>query len=166
MPCGIEKGTVGDFIDDVKEGEVVVIDNNGRTDCTVWGDIMSIYAKERNIEATVIDGVCRDVPTILDIGYPIYSKGYYMRTGKDRVEVKAVNEDVDISGIRVKNGDIILGDASGVIVIPIERCEEVLEIAKNIHEKESLIEKAIKSGSSLKDARKKYGYHKLQTKEN
>lgn len=165
IPCGIEKGTVGDFIDDVKEGEVVVIDNNGRTDCTVWGDIMSIYAKERNIEATVIDGVCRDVPTILDIGYPIYSKGYYMRTGKDRVEVRAVNEDVQISGIKVKNGDIILGDASGIVVIPSEKCEEVLEIANNIHEKESLIQEAIKSGSSLKEAREKYGYHKLQTKE-
>ncbi|WP_282929048.1 RraA family protein [Anaerococcus sp. Marseille-Q7828] len=166
MPCGLVKGTVGDFIDDVKEGEVVVIDNDGRTDCTVWGDIMSFYAKEHNIEATVIDGVCRDVPTIRELDYPIYSKGYYMRTGKDRVEVRAVNEDIQISDIRVKNGDIILGDASGVIVIPFEKCEEVLEIANSIHEKESQIEAAIKNGSSLKEAREKFGYHKLQTKEN
>lgn len=89
-----------------------------------------------------------------------------MRTGKDRVEVRAVNEDIQISDIRVKNGDIILGDASGVIVIPFEKCEEVLEIANSIHEKESQIEAAIKNGSSLKEAREKFGYHKLQTKEN
>ncbi|WP_297281274.1 RraA family protein [uncultured Anaerococcus sp.] len=165
IPCGTVKGTVGDFIDDVKQGEVVVIDNNGRTDCTVWGDIMSTYSKQRNIEATVIDGVCRDVPTILDLEYPVFSKGYTMRTGKDRVEVESVNQDIQISGIRVKNGDIILGDASGVIAIPQEKAEEVYEIAKVIHEKESLIGEEIKNGSTLKEAREKHGYHHLQTKE-
>jgi len=50
-------GTVGDFIDDVAPGDVVVIDNQGRTDCTVWGDIMTQYAGQRGIAATVIDGV-------------------------------------------------------------------------------------------------------------
>jgi regulator of RNase E activity RraA len=54
-------GTVGDFIEDVAEGDVMVIDNNGRTDCTVWGDIMTQYAGARKIAGTVIDGVCRDV---------------------------------------------------------------------------------------------------------
>ena len=64
VPCGSVKGTVGDFLDDVKPGEVVVIDNSGRDTCTVWGDIMALAAQKAGIAGTVIDGVCRDIPAI------------------------------------------------------------------------------------------------------
>src|SRR5437899_752311 len=60
VPASNPPGTVGDFIDDVAPGDVIVIDNDGRTDCTVWGDIMTQYAVQRGIAGTVIDGVCRD----------------------------------------------------------------------------------------------------------
>lgn len=85
VPCGAVKGTVGDFLDDVEPGQVIVIDNAGRDNCTVWGDIMAKTAKKYGIAGTVIDGVCRDIPAVLECQYPLFSKGYYMRTGKDRV---------------------------------------------------------------------------------
>lgn len=165
IPCGSLKGTVGDFIDDVSEGQVVVIDNAGRNYCTVWGDIMTFTAKFKNIEGTVIDGVCRDVDGIEEMGYGIYTKGRYMVTGKDRVTVDSINVPISISGVQVCPGDIILGDDSGVIVIPKDRAEEALEIAKSIESTEQKIIEEVKKGSSLKDARKKLGYHKLQTKQ-
>ena len=90
-PASVPPGTVGDFIDDVAAGDVVVIDNGGRTDCTVWGDIMTQYAGAHRFAATVIDGVCRDVNKALGDGYPLFSRGRFMRTGKDRVQVGAVN---------------------------------------------------------------------------
>lgn len=166
IPCGVEKGTVGDFIDDVQPGQVVVIDNGGRLYCTVWGDIMTYTAKTKGIEGTLIDGVCRDVNGIKELGYGIYTKGKYMVTGKERVTVDAVNIPVAISGVQVRPGDIILGDDSGALVIPKERAEEVLTIAQNIEAVEQKIIAEVKNGSSLKDARKKLGYHKLQSKEN
>jgi regulator of RNase E activity RraA len=55
VPGGVVKGTVGDFLDDVGPGQVVVIDNGGRTYCTVWGDLMTIDASQRGIAGTVID---------------------------------------------------------------------------------------------------------------
>ena len=164
IPCGVEKGTVGDFIDDVKPGQVVVIDNGGRTYCTVWGDIMTFTAKTKGIEGTVIDGVCRDVNGIKELGYGIYTKGKYMVTGKERVTVDAVNIPVAVSGVQVRPDDIILGDDSGVLVIPKERAEEVLKLARHIEEVEQQIIAEVKKGSSLKDARKKLGYHTLQSK--
>ncbi len=164
VPCGINKGTVGDFLDDVQPGQVVVIDNGGRDYCTVWGDIMSFTAKQKNIEATVIDGVCRDVPMIKDIRYPIFSKGYYMVTGKDRVEVDAVNIPVAVSGVQVAPGDIILGDDSGVISIPASHAEAILDKAEQIDQTESRILEEVKKGTSLKAAREKLKYHSLQTK--
>lgn len=165
VPCGQNKGTVGDFLDDVKPGQVVVIDNAGRDYCTVWGDIMCITAKSMGVEATIIDGVCRDLPTLHETQYPIYTKGYYMVTGKDRVEVDAVNVPVAISGVQVCPGDIILGDDTGVVVIPLARAEEIADIAEEIERVEQLIVAEVKNGSTLKDARKKLHYHSLQTKQ-
>ncbi|MDO5115222.1 MAG: RraA family protein [Synergistaceae bacterium] len=163
VPCGTVKGTVGDFLDDVKPGEVVVIDNAGRDYCTVWGDLMSISASARGIAGTVIDGVCRDLPTIYRLQYPIFTKGTYMVTGKDRVQVDQVNVPVAVSGIQIKPGDIILGDDTGVIAIPLEAAEKVLEVSLEIAKKEALIEDAVKSGKGLKEARASVHYHSLQT---
>ncbi len=164
IPCGVEKGNVGDFIDDVLPGQVVVIDNSGRNYCTVWGDIMTYTAKTKGIEGTVIDGVCRDVNGIKELGYGIYTKGKYMVTGKERVTVDKVNVAVSISGVQVRPNDIILGDDSGVVCIPKERAYEVLEIAKHIEEVEQSIILEVKNGSKLKEAREKLGYHNLQSK--
>ena len=164
IPCGAEKGTVGDFIDDVQPGQVVVIDNGGRLYCTVWGDIMTFTAKTKGIEGTLIDGVCRDVNGIEELGYGIYPKGKYMVTGKERVTVDAVNVPVAISGVQVRPGDIILGDDSGALVIPKERAQEVLNIARNIEATEQKIIAEVRNGSTLKAAREKLGYHHLQSK--
>ena len=165
VPCGMVKGTVGDFIDDVQPGQVVVIDNGGRTYCTVWGDIMTFTAKTRGIEGTLIDGVCRDVDGIRRLDYPIFTKGKYMVTGKERVEVDYVNRPVAVSGVQVRPGDIILADESGAVCIPQERAEEILGLAKHIEEVEQAIIAEVKAGSTLRDARKKLGYHTLQSKE-
>ena len=163
-PRGLDKGTVGDYLDDVEEGQVVVLDNSGRLDCTVWGDILSLYATTKNVEGTIIDGVCRDVPDIKKIGYPIYTKGHYMVTGKDRVQVKEVGKPVSISNVQVKPGDIIFGDDTGVLVIPQDYAEEVIKITDDIEAKEVLIREALKAGKSLREARAEMGYHTLQTK--
>lgn len=164
VPCGMTKGTVGDFLDDVEPGEIVVIDNDGRTDCTVWGDLMSITAAKKGVGGTVIDGVCRDVPTIYKLEYPIFTKGYYMRTGKDRVEVDGINIPVSVSGIRINPQDVIKGDDSGVLVIPQELVARVVEIAEEIENKESIIVAELNQGAGLREARAKVKYHGLQTK--
>ncbi len=163
--CGeVERGTVGDFLDDVPAGHVVVIDNAGRTDCTVWGDIMTTLAHHKAVAGTVIDGVCRDVPKIRDLSYPIFTRDYYMMTGKDRVEVDGINVPVTISQRQVRPGDIVMGDDSGVVVIPASRAEDVLKIAREIEHTEQEILKRIAQGQSLRQAREELKYHALQTK--
>lgn len=163
--CGQVHGTVGDFLDDVDPGEVVVIDNGGRLHCTVWGDIMSYYASTHRIAGTIIDGVCRDIPTIYDLKYPIFTKGTYMVTGKDRVYVDSVNTPVSVSNVQVLPGDLMLADDSGAVVIPYDHAEAVLKVAQEIEMKEQLIRDELKKGSSLKEARKLAGYHSLQTRQ-
>lgn len=162
--CGVvERGTVGDFLDDVPPGHVVVIDNAGRTDCTVWGDIMTVLAHHKGVAGTVIDGVCRDVPKIRELSYPIYTRDYFMMTGKDRVEIEAVNVPVSVSTRQVRPNDILVGDDSGVVVVPASRAQEVLRIAQDIERTEQEILRRIGQGQSLRQAREDMKYHALQT---
>ncbi|HSR13366.1 MAG TPA: RraA family protein [Thermodesulfobacteriota bacterium] len=163
-PCGTVKGTVGDFLDDVEPGQVVVLDNGGRMYGTVWGDIMTVYAQKRGVAGTVIDGVCRDLPRILDTKYPIFTRGRYMVTGKDRVEVDAVNVPVAVSDVHVRPGDLLVGDDSGVVVVPFDWAEDVLQAALEIDEAERKILEMLEKGITMREARKQLGYHKLQTK--
>ncbi|EJM94463.1 Demethylmenaquinone methyltransferase [Pseudomonas sp. GM74] len=161
----VPPGTVGDFIEDVLPGDVVVIDNGGRTDCTVWGDIMTQYAGSRQIAATVIDGVCRDVNKALGDGYPIFSKGRFMRTGKDRVQVQSVNQPVSVGTARVCARDIVVADANGVVIVPRARAAEVAACARQIESVEAEIRALIAQGKTLKEARAVLGYHSLQRKD-
>lgn len=164
-PVGHPAGTVGDFIDDVPAGSVVVIDNGGRQDATVWGDILTLCAHQRKLGGTVIDGACRDTHLALELGYPMYSRSYSMRTGKDRVQLEATQVIVNIGDARVCPGDIMRGDSDGVVVIPRAREDEVLATAEAIEEAEARIRDAVKSGKRLDEARREQQYHLLQRRE-
>jgi len=153
----------GDFLDDVPAGAVIGIDNRGRTDNTVWGDIMAWAAKVKGVEATFIDGVCRDIPGIREADYPMFTKGVYMVTGKGRTKVEAVMEPIVISDLRIHPGDILFGDDSGAICIPRDRVEEVVAVSKEIAATEAQILARVKQGLSLREARAALGYHSLQT---
>ena len=165
IPAGRDAGTVGDYIDDVPAGSVVVLANDGRTDCTVWGDILTAVASDRGVAGTVIDGVCRDVSRALSIGYPIYSRGKFMRTGKDRVEVADTGGTVSIGGVQVSNGDLIVGDDDGVVVVPARYEQDVLAAAAAIAQREAAILDDALSGGSLRAARERHGYHQLQRRQ-
>jgi 4-hydroxy-4-methyl-2-oxoglutarate aldolase len=165
VTAGSPPGTVGDYLDDVPPGAVVVLDNGGRTDCTVWGDILTAMAADRGVGGTVIDGVCRDVQRALGTGYAIYSRGRFMRTGKDRVEVSDVNRPVTVGGVQVRPGDLLLGDADGVLAVPAELVDRVLEVCTVISEREEGILADVLAGRSLATARARHGYHLLQRNE-
>ncbi|APA84737.1 RraA family protein [Paraburkholderia sprentiae WSM5005] len=163
-PAASPAGTVGDFIDDVPPGSVIVLDNGGREDATVWGDILTEIAHRRGIAGTVIDGINRDVHLCLSLGYPVFSKDNWMRTGKDRVQVEATNVPVNIGNVRVAPGDLLRGDADGVISIPKEHEERVLAAAEEIDAAENAIRRSVATGMRLDEARKQFKYHQLQTR--
>ena len=163
-PASKPAGTVGDYIDDVPEGAVVVLDNGGRQDVTVWGDILTEIAHRRGIAGTLIDGICRDVALCRELAYPVFSRGHWMRTGKDRVQVEAIEIPVAIGQVRVAPGDLIRGDADGVVVLPRAHEDAVLAAAEEIGHAEAAIRAAARAGARLDEARRQHGYHQLQTR--
>ncbi len=164
-PAGSPPGTVGDYIDDIAPGSVIVLDNGGRDNATVWGDILTEVAHRKGIAGTVIDGVNRDLALCLELGYPIFSRDHWMRTGKDRVQVEATQVPVNIGDVRVTPGDLLRGDADGVVVVPQEHEDRVLEAAEAIQSAEDAIRASVRAGMSLREAREQHRYHSLQTRE-
>lgn len=158
-------GNVGDYIDDIPAGSVLVLDNASRFDQTVWGDILTLVAHRTGVAGTVIDGPCRDVALAMEIGYPLFSRSVSMRTGKDRVQLDEMNVRVAIGGAHVAPGDLMRGDADGVVVIPQVVEEAVLATAEEIATAEDRIREAILSGMRLDEAREVNRYHALQTRE-
>lgn len=155
-------GTVGDFIDTLAPGTVAVLDNGGRMDCTVWGGILSRLAAHKQLGGTVIHGVCRDTAEADAVGYPLYANGRFMRTGKDRVQVEAYEQPVMLADVRVCPGDLIVGDADGIVVVPRLRMQEILVKALQTRDIEEKILQAALQGLPLNEARKKFKYHTLQ----
>jgi len=113
----------------------------------------------------LIDGVCRDTHLCRELGYPVFSKDHWMRTGKDRVQVEASGVPVNIGDARVAPGDIVKGDSDGVVVIPKQHEDQVLDTAEVIEAAEIRIREAVRGGMRLDEARKQFKYHQLQTRE-
>jgi len=164
-PATSPPGTVGDYIDDVAPGTVIVLDNGGRKDVTVWGDILTEIAHRLKLAGTVIDGTNRDVNACRELRYPVFSRHQWMRTGKDRVQVEAMSVPVTIGGVRVAPGDLMKGDADGVVVIPQAQEHRVLELAQEIGDAEQQIREAVRAGMRLDEARRRFRYHHLQSRE-
>jgi 4-hydroxy-4-methyl-2-oxoglutarate aldolase len=162
-PIGEGPGTVGDYIDDLGSGDVVVLDNQGLLNATVWGDLLTSTASRRKLSGTVIDGVCRDIDRSIELDYPIFARGNWMRTGKDRVRVEGIQVPVTVGGVRVQPGDYLLGDGDGLTAIPAGRIEELLAAAEEIHQAEERIRSEVAQGADLRAARQTHGYHRLQS---
>jgi 4-hydroxy-4-methyl-2-oxoglutarate aldolase len=162
VPVGTRRGTVGDYIDDLEPGQVPVLDNAGRVDATVWGELLTVTAHRMGLPGTVIDGVCRDMDRSLETCYPIFSRGHWMRTGKDRVQADGYQVPVSIGGVRVEPDDVLIGGADGLMAIPAGRAAEVLDVAREIADHEERIRAAILAGGRLDEARASAGYHDLQ----
>jgi regulator of RNase E activity RraA len=164
VPVAVAAGaSVGDYIDEVPAGSVVVLDNGGRLDATVWGDILTIVAHRRGLAGTVIHGVCRDAARSLELGYPIFSRGVYMRTGKDRVRADGYQVPVSLGEVRVEPGDMVVGDGDGIVVIPRDRLADVLAASGQIAEAEERIRSEVERGGRLDEARRRHRYFQLQS---
>ncbi|MEI2417767.1 RraA family protein [Orrella sp. JC864] len=156
-------GNVGEYIDDVAPGSVIAIDNRGRDDVGTWGNILTEVAHRRGMAGTVIDGNNRDVALCRELGYPIFSRNTWMRTGKGRIQLKALQVPVEIGGALVWPGDILRGDPDGVLVIPRAHEEALLAIAEDIAAQEDKLREAVRAGQRLDEARRRFRYHDLQS---
>lgn len=131
-----------------RPGDVLVVDNGGRTDAAVLGDIVSGVLSRAGVVGTVVDGAIRDVEGIDEVGTPTFARGAHPATGSNDGP-GAINVTVQVGGVVVRPGDVVRGDASGVVVVPREHLEEVAALARAVDERETAWLETIRGGASL-----------------
>ncbi|QTE01851.1 isocitrate/isopropylmalate family dehydrogenase [Streptomyces cyanogenus] len=146
------------YLDDVPEGSFVVVDNGGSTTCTNWGSLLTRLAQRRGIRGTALHGSARDIAEIRAAGYPLFSTGVTMVSGKNRVELAATGRDVVIGDVTVRPGDIVVADDNGALVVPAEHAAEVADRAERVERTEGAIAEAVGAGLRLDEARRRFGY--------
>ncbi len=128
-------------------GDVLVIDGGGDTSQALVGGLMRTTCVARKLAGLVVDGAVRDVCEWAEDGMPIFARGHTHR-GPSKDGPGEVNVTVAIAGLPVVPGDLMVGDAYGVIAIPARRAVEVLALARAHLEKEARIREENRLGSS------------------
>jgi regulator of RNase E activity RraA len=149
----------GNYIDNVGEDEVIVIDNNGVDWCTTWGGILTQVALKRKINGVVVHGSIRDIDQIQYSQLPIFSQRVFMCSGKNRVQKIGEQCSILLNKVEVNPEDLVVGDGNGVIFIPKNYIIECLSRAINIENtEEKILEAVLEENMTLQVARRKYRY--------
>lgn len=138
-------------------GDVLVVDVGGGTEFGYWGEILCTAALARDLAGLVINGGVRDRDALADLGLPVFSAGLCIRgTGKDVDGTGSLGAAVRIGEVFVGRGDLVVGDADGVVVIPQADTEAVLKAAVERDAKEAELMRRIRAGERTLDL---YGWH-------
>lgn len=146
------------------KGDVIVIDNGGRMDTSCWGGILANAARMKGVSGTVIDGCCRDLNDCIDADYTVYARGTVVCTARGRVIEESTNQMIQLGGVQVRPGDIVMGDNSGVVIVPQEHIEAVLAKAEELWQKEEDMVAEIRAGADILAVDAKYNYNKMLQK--
>jgi regulator of RNase E activity RraA len=129
--------------------DVIVIANQGRLGVSCWGDILTAAAQQRGIRGVVIDGACRDVDAITEAAFPVYARAGVPVTARGRIVERAGDVPVTFGGVLVSPGDLVIADASGVVVVPAARAEDVIAAAERLAARQAAMLEAVRAGRSV-----------------
>jgi regulator of RNase E activity RraA len=146
---------VGHMIDAAGPGEIIVVDNGGRAVST-WGGLATFAAKTKGIAGLVVDGGVRDKEEMLEHKLPVFTRHMTPLTGRTRLKVVAINEPITCGGVRVRAGDIIVADGSGVVCVPAEHAARIADLAHQYTADDKLAEAEIAKGVSFREAMGKF----------
>jgi 4-hydroxy-4-methyl-2-oxoglutarate aldolase len=135
---------------EVPRGSVLVVDGQVNPNGALWGGLMSAEAIEKGVKGIIVDGAVRDTNTIQQLGFPTFSRYVTPSVGSNRA-VGTTGDTIVCGGVVVNTGDLIIADDDGVVVIPKDRVEEILEKADAVELKEAGILEKVKQGGHIAD---------------
>ena len=134
----------------VEPGDVLVCDAHGYEDQAIWGGLMTQSATEHRLAGLVIDGAVRDSDEIIEAGFATFARAV-VPAGPHKGFGGVIDGPVSCGGVVVRPGDLILGDADGVVVVPFARADEVFAAAQEILAKEQRALAELAKGGTLSD---------------
>lgn len=143
-------------LDQLEPGEVYVA-SGGRIECAAWGELMTAAARRRGAVGAVVNAYHRDTERVLEQAWPVFSRGAYAQDAAVRSVIVRYRAPIDIEGVDVTPGDLVVGDRDGVLIVPWSVEDEVVERAIAKARAEGEVRRAIDAGSSATDAFKAFG---------
>jgi 3-hexulose-6-phosphate synthase/6-phospho-3-hexuloisomerase len=137
-------------IDVARKNEVIVINNDGATHVAPWGELATLSCVKKGISGVVIDGAVRDIDDIRIMKFPLFAKAVVPNAGEPK-GFGEINAEIQCGGQYIRPGDWIVGDESGVVVIPAERAYEIARRALEVRKNEERIREEIRRGSTLSE---------------
>lgn len=134
---------------DASPDDVIVVANDGRTDVSCWGGLLSLGASLRGVRGVVADGACREVGEARELDFPVFARGTTPVTARGRLQQRSNGGPVQVGALTITPGDVVLADAAGVVVVPRDRAEEVLDAARAIVAREHAIAADLVAGVPL-----------------
>ncbi len=138
-------------VDAADQGDVIVVENHHREDAAGWGGILSTAAAHKGLSATIVDGPVRDADESRDVDYPVFARSAIPFTARGRIAEHAWNIPVEIGGVTVNPGDLVLADGSGVVFVDQNRAEDIVAKAEEIAAKEAAMAAAVRQGKKVSD---------------
>jgi len=145
--------TIHAAIQQAKPGDVLVINCNGCYDAGVFGEMMAACCRAHGIVGIVIDGACRDKNELIDMNFPTFVHNT-SPNGTTKLKLGSVNQPIICGGKEVNPGDIIVGDADGVVVIAAQKAEQVLAASQKKHQFEEEVLPKLQSGVTIAELMK------------
>jgi regulator of RNase E activity RraA len=142
---------VGSLIASVGPGQALVVDAGG-AQISTFGGLATLAASLRGAAAVVIDGGCRDIEEIRATDLWLGSRFVTPTSGKTRIRVESIGDPVHLGGVLVQTGDLVVGDETGIVIVPRAQLAAVLAKAEAIVEKDRTIEAALRAGQSFSEA--------------
>lgn len=133
------------------QDDVVVIDNHGRTDVSCWGGLLAEAAIQRGIAGVIVDGACRDVQESQAVDLPLFARAAVPVSARGRIVQQSMDEQIQIGGIPVHSGDLVIADWNGVAFIPAAQAIRVIELAERIAQREAGMSQAVRDGENVAD---------------
>lgn len=149
-------GKLTEALDQLEPGEVYLA-SGGTIPCAAWGELMTTTARARGAAGAVVNSYHRDTVRVLEHDWPVFSRGAYAQDAAVRSVVVSYRTQLDIEGIEVRPGDLVVGDIDGVLIVPKVIELEVVEAALVKMRAEDSVREAIVSGMSATEAFAKHG---------
>ena len=145
-------------------GDVLLFDNDGRLEQNTFGGIAAFCAARQGISGAIADGASRDIDDLQSQNFPLYARGPATTSVKDRTGIVDYDIPVDPGGVEVEPGDYVVADGSGVIFVPGDEVETVLEIAPKFGEYEQEIKRRIAAGEDMIEVHEDVDYEDFESR--
>jgi 4-hydroxy-4-methyl-2-oxoglutarate aldolase len=146
-----------ELLDGIRPGEVVVGAVQGASRAALWGELLSTHTRAKGGRGAVLDALSRDSWGIVEMKFPVFATGLSPADSKGRLDVVAIRSTIPVGGVTVADGDLVVADDDGCVVVPAAIEEEVVRLALEKVSGEDAMRDILRKGASIREVFAEHG---------